>query len=111
MSHAIKGANEHQAINVGNNVGLELVPAVYNFNNNGLVGGGGGGTVATIDESIINSPLIQKNGHLYFEQTVTTTTITTTKIEVKNHPTHEAQGLDSIDVGKFSISLGSKFTI
>lgn len=89
LSNVIKGANELQAINIGNNVGE---PAGYNFDNNEPVGDSGDGIVSTLDESTINSPLHQKNGSTCYEQIVDIYK----KIR-RNHDTDKAQGLVAID--------------
>lgn len=99
LSYAHKGANEHQAININDNVGLELVKPVHNFDDDEHVNG----VVSTLDESIINSPLLQKNGFSYYEQTVTTTTTVTVtkKVIVPEDTAEDLASLAPIDVGKF----------
>lgn len=103
LSYALTPAKKHHATNGNNNVGLELVKPVHNFDANGF----GDGVVSTIDESIISSPILRKNGVAYYEKkTITTTTTTTTattkmitlqKIMVPS--ADETQDLPPIEVG------------
>lgn len=104
LSYGLKGANNHQAINVNNNIGMELVKPVHNFDADKPVSG----VVSTIDESIINSPLLQKNGFEYYHQTITTTTtetVTRTVVRSINTATEDSSILEPIDVGKFLIGI------
>lgn len=98
LSYALKGGNEQQAINVNNNIGLELVKPVHNFGVDKHVDG----VVSTIDQSIINSPVLQKNG--FYEKTVTTTTTTTVtvtkKVTFDTNTAEDSEFLEPIEVGK-----------
>lgn len=93
LSFALRGANK--------NVGLELVKPVQNFDANNRVSG----VVSKIDEAIINSPILQKDGGQYIEQKITTTTTTTTTWTRIRTGMDEIQDLGPIDVGGFHIRL------
>lgn len=107
LSHALKAANLHQpALNGKNNVGLELVKPVHNFAGNGF----DDAFVSTIDESIVNSPILRKNGLRYYEKRIitTTTTTTTTKTETLEEcivPTNGVPDLGPIAIGTFHIMV------
>lgn len=100
LTYGLKGANGHQAINGTNNIGLELVEPAHNFD----VADNFNGVVSTMDKSsIINSPLIQRNGFEYYEKTVTTTTTVTVTKKVIG-PTDTAKDSsfsEPIDIGEF----------
>lgn len=96
LSYGLKGANKQQAMNGNHNVGLELVKPVYNFDANGF----DDGVVSTLDESIVNSPLLQKKGVYYERQFITTTTTTKTIMtqRIMVPPDDETQVLGPIDL-------------
>lgn len=101
LSYALKGDNKQQAMNGKNNVGLELVKPVHNFDANGF----DDGIVSTMDKSVINSPMLQKNGIAYFEQQTITTTTTTTKTIMMQRfmaqPGDETHDFGPISVGTY----------
>lgn len=84
------------ATNINNNVGLELVKPVHNFDGIDRVGG----VVSTIDESIFDS--LRKNGIKCFKQQETITTTVKSRIIVGTDKTHDS---GPIDVGKFHVRL------
>lgn len=110
LTYGLSGIDEHQAMNSDNNRCLDLARPMHNFQPDGV----GNGIISALNQSITESPLIQKNGMSYIERTVTTTTTTTTTVKEKVivAPTAEnpvdspfVSPMDTIDVGMFHVQL------
>lgn len=110
LTYGLTGINENRAITSNNNENnqcLDLVRPMHSFQPDDA----GQGIVSAMNQSITESPLIQKNGEAYIKRTVTTTTTTTTTTTVTEKvvipateiPTNSSfhSAMDAIDDGMF----------
>lgn len=115
LTYGFNGINEHRAINGSNsdnNRCLDLARPMHSFQEDES----GNGIISAMNQSITQTPFMQKDGNAYLERTVTTTTTTTTTVTEKvmiptaaipNSPYLPA--IETIDVGTFHAMLNSVF--